>query len=136
MSVEKADYSFEALEDFAQSSSIHFVEMGQDAKQVAKSISGLDKLIDDALHFTGMLGKTAGRFILIGNLLQRRALLESQQAIKISFYERSSSYYCHAFEFQSSSYSSFALAYWLEVEAALLSAGKHEWGKKVNLPTL
>lgn len=143
---ETAAFSLSSVEDYCQVQSIFLVQESQKrppedlTKAQLKAFLNrrtrdltrrMDKLTRDVQSLM-KVSETAERCLMLGHIFERRALLTSGRDQKTGFYAQAAYYYNRASLFKNSSYTAFAIAYWLEVEAILTAIRKHRWGATVR----
>jgi hypothetical protein len=114
-------------EEHCEVLSINAAWSGSRSTENKNGIKVLDRCIEYATELMEV-NETIERCLLLGRLYQRRAVMLTGRKEKISSFELSAFFFQYATSFEKSTSSSFALAYWLEVESVLTSIGRHKWG--------
>jgi hypothetical protein len=121
-----------ASEEHCEVISIHSAWSGRSKKSENKNdikvLDGCIKYVMDLMQ----VNETIRRCLLLGRLYERKALLLSSRKDKIAAYTSAAYFFQYATTFEKSTFSTFALAYWLEVEAVLTSIGQRRWGSVVR----
>lgn len=150
--MENASYSVASMEDYClirckhcaltfsqEVASVAGLSNGKPAKSVEDKVKRLRRrkvkefniIIKDAQVLLD-LGPTAERYLLMGNIHRQMAMFRDNSTAKIKDYSQAAYYYQKAYRIKNSFYRAYGLIYWLEIESALISTGKHQWGKPVK----
>jgi hypothetical protein len=134
LQMENASFTLSAIEDFCQVRARKYVaDYLKWPKNVPRLLKKMDAVIKDVQSLL-TVGATAERYLLMGNVHRRKALMLQTKNQKINAYVQAAYYYQKANEYKNHLYSAYPFAYWMEIESALVAIGKHEWGKSVKTP--
>jgi CHAT domain-containing protein len=127
MKIEKATFSFLAAEQYCNiRSKKQLLDFALYPDKVLELSTALDTVLTDLDSLTRLAG-TAERYLLLGGMLKRKALLSSETD-RIKILQQAAAYYHKA---STISYSTHAVTQWLETESLLvLLDDKDDWTKK------